>query len=293
VVKNDQPVLEIKDLVKHFGKTKAVDGISFNVLPGEIYGFLGPNGAGKTTTIRCLMDFLRPSTGHIKVFDLDSVTQGVAARQRIGYMPATTSLNEKWTGWEHVKYAASLHHTKDTAAELAKRMELDLDFSVKHLSTGNKQKLSLVLAFMHQADLIVLDEPTTGLDPLLQQTVYALIHEAHKRGATIFMSSHNLSEVERLCTRVAILRQGKLVATEPMTALKDKHLYTITVEFESDFKLPSFPNVTVVNHHNNFMMLKASGDLKPLLKILATAPIHDLQIQHATLEELFMEFYSR
>lgn len=289
----DSAALEIKALVKHFGQTKAIDGISFSVAKGEIFGFLGPNGAGKTTTIRCLMDFIRPSSGAVNIFGLDSVVQGVAARSKIGFMPATTSLNEKWTGQQHVEYIGKLHHTTDHAQELARRMELDLTRHVKHLSTGNKQKLSLVLAFMHQADLIILDEPTNGLDPILQLSVYQLIREAHERGATIFMSSHNLSEVEKLCTRVAILRQGKLVATEPMTALKDKHLYTINVEFSKEYALPSIPNVAVVSQVNHSRALKAHGDLQPLLKALAVAPVHDIQIQHATLEELFMEFYSR
>jgi len=285
------PALEITNLVKHFGHTKAVDGVSFTIEQGEIFGFLGPNGAGKTTTIRCLMDFLRPSSGSVKVFGHDAKDHGVAARARIGFMPQATSLNEKWTGAEHVAYIGALHHTHDRAAELAKEFELDLSRRVKHLSTGNKQKLALVLAFMHNADLTVLDEPTTGLDPILQQAVYRLIHKAHERGGTIFMSSHNLAEVERTCTRVAILRQGKLVATEPMTALRDKHLYTITLEFTQDFTLPDLANVTVVSKVNNSLVLKASGDLNPLLKALATAPVHDIQIHHATLEELFMEFY--
>lgn len=285
--------VSITNLVKHFGRTKAIDDISFIVEQGEVFGFLGPNGAGKTTTIRCLMDFLRPTSGNIEVFGLDSMRQGVEARQHIGFMPATTALNERWTGREHVAYIGQLHKTRDRADELARQMELDLSRRVRHLSTGNKQKLSLVLAFMHHADLIVLDEPTTGLDPILQQAVYQLIREAHDRGATVFMSSHNLAEVERTCTRVAILRQGKLVATEPMTALKDKHLYTITVEFGADFDFPPTPNVTVVSKQNHLLIMKASGDLNPILKILATVPVHDIQIQHATLEELFMEFYNR
>lgn len=287
------PAIAVERLVKHFGQTRAVDGVTFFVDPGEVFGFLGPNGAGKTTTIRCLMDFLRPTSGGVKVFGLDSVAQGVAARGRIGFMPPTSALNAHWTGQDHVEYIGRLHRTQDSAHELAQRMELDLSRGVKHLSSGNRQKLSVLLAFMHPADLIVLDEPTTGLDPLLQQTVYSLIREAHQRGATVFMSSHNLAEVERLCTRVAILRQGKLVATEPMTALQDKHLYTITVEFAGQVDVPTLPNVTVVSQQNHSVILKASGDINPLLKALAGTSVHDVQIQHASLEELFMEFYNR
>lgn len=285
------PALEITNLVKHFGRTKAVDDVSFRVDPGEVFGFLGPNGAGKTTTIRCLMDFYRPSSGSVKVFGYDAKGQGVAARAHIGFMPQSTSLNDRWTGREHIAYVGALHHTKNQADELAQEFELDLGRRVKHLSTGNKQKLALVLAFMHDADLTILDEPTTGLDPILQQVVYKHIREARDRGRTVFMSSHNLAEVERTCTRVAILREGKLVATEPMTALRDKHLYTVSLEFGQDYTLPDIANVIVVSKVNHSLTLKALGDLNPLLKALASAPVHDIQIQHSTLEELFMEFY--
>lgn len=285
-------VIGISNLIKHFGSTKAVDGISFAVEPGEIFGFLGPNGAGKTTTIRCFMDFYRPTSGQVTVFGFNANRQGVSARQRLGFMPPTTALNERWTGQEHIEYARALRKQTDRAGELVNRLDFDSTKKVKQLSTGNRQKLSLLLAFMFKADLVILDEPTNGLDPLLQQTVYELIREAHQRGATVFMSSHNLAEVERTCSRVAILRQGKLVSIESMAGLRDKHLYTITVEFSKAFTLPAIPNVTVANAINHTVTLKAHGDIQPLLKILATAPVHDVQIQHASLEELFLEFYN-
>lgn len=288
-------VIEIKSLTKHFGSTKAVDKVSLAVEKGEIFGFLGPNGAGKTTTIRMMMDFLRPDSGEVKIFGLNVITEGVAARQRIGYMPAVTSLNERWTGTDHIEYAKALRRQTDMAEELAKRLEFDVTKKAKHLSTGNRQKLSLILAFMFKPELIILDEPTNGLDPLLQQTVYELIGEAHRRGATIFMSSHNLNEVEKICTRVGVLRAGKLIAQETIASLQDKHLYHVILQFEIDFDQSPFkiPSIEIVHAHNRGLTMKVSGEIQPLLEAVAKAKPHDVTINHATLEEHFMEFYNR
>lgn len=284
--------IQLNNLTKHFGATKAIDALSFSVGAGEVFGFLGPNGAGKTTTIRCLMDFYRPTAGSAELFGFNANTQSVRARQRVGYMPAATSLNEKWTARDHFDYARALRRQPDRADELAQRLEIDTKKTIKQLSTGNRQKVSLALAFMFTTDLVILDEPTNGLDPLLQQTVYQLIREANSRGATIFMSSHNLAEVERMCSRIAVLRSGRLVSIETMAGLRDKHLYTVTVEFTAAYTLPPLDHVHVINQVNHSLTLKAHGDIQPLLKALAAAPVHDVQIQHASLEELFLEFYN-
>lgn len=289
-----QHAVAISNLTKHFGSTKAVDGISFTVATGEIFGFLGPNGAGKTTTIRMMMDFLRPDNGGVTLLGLSATAQGVAARKRIGFMPPVTSLNERWTGHAHIDYARSLRATRDVAAVLSKRLNFDPSKKAKHLSTGNRQKLSLILAFMFQPELVILDEPTTGLDPLLQQTVYELIHETHGRGATIFMSSHNLVEVERTCTRVGILREGKLIAQETMRSLQDKHLYKVQLWFNQEYDIHALmiPNVRVTHRDPHMVLLRYHGDAQPLLNVVASAKPHDVAISHATLEEHFMEFYN-
>lgn len=286
--------LQIDGLRKYFGSTKAVDGIDLAVQVGEVFGFLGPNGAGKTTTIRMIMDFLRADEGHIRLFGQPMERHGVAARSRIGYMPPVTSLNERWTGRDHIRYARALRGTKDRADELVKRLGLDERKTAKQLSTGNRQKLSLVLAFMFNPDLIILDEPTNGLDPLLQQTVYSLIEEAHQRGATIFMSSHNLAEIERTCTRVGILRQGKLIAVETMASLQDKHLYTVQLWFDRDIDAAhlDLPRATVTHTEARTVILKYSGEIQPLLDVVAHLKPHDVAINHATLEEHFMTFYN-
>lgn len=290
-----EQVVEIRGLRKYFNGTKAVDGISFSVESGELFGFLGPNGAGKTTTIRMMMDYLRPSAGEVRIFGKNVITDGVSIRGRIGYMPAVTSLNERWTGSDHIAYARALRKLPDTADDLVRRLGLDVTKTAKQLSTGNRQKLSLVLAFMFASDLIILDEPTNGLDPLLQQTVYEMIHEAHRRGATIFMSSHNLNEVEKVCTRVGVLRQGTLIAQETIASLQDKHLYKVTLQFERDVAASDFdlPNSKIVACGQRHVQLSYSGDVQPLLNFVAKMRVHDATVDHATLEEHFMEFYDR
>ena len=288
-----KPAISISHLKKYFGSTKAVDDISFSVEAGEIFGFLGPNGAGKTTTIRCLMDLYRPISGTIEIFGFNANTQGLDARRRLSFMPAVTSLNEKWTAEEHFAYAQDLRGTPGRSTELANRLNLDPTKKIKHLSTGNRQKVSLVLAFMFSSDLIILDEPTNGLDPLLQQTVYELVRESGQRGATVLMSSHNLAEVERTCSRVAVLRSGKLVAIETMSGLRDKHLYTVSVQLSKAYRFPKIPNAEVASFDKQSVVFKVSGDIQPMLKAIAAAPVHDVQIQHASLEELFLEFYNQ
>lgn len=288
-------VLDITHLSKQFGSMKAVDDVSFSIMNGEIFGFLGPNGAGKTTTIRMIMDFLRPTSGTVTLFGLNAITDGVDIRRRIGYMPAVTSLNERWTGADHIAYARALRKLPDSADELVQRLELDAIKTVKQLSTGNRQKLSLVLAFMFKSDFIILDEPTNGLDPLLQQTVYEMIDEAHARGATIFMSSHNLTEVEKVCTRVGVLRQGALIAQEAIASLQDKHLYKVTLQFERDVTAADFdlPNAKVIDIRARHVQLTYTGDVQPLLNFVTKMKVHDATIDHASLEEHFMEFYDR
>lgn len=289
------PAIVINNLVKRFGSTTAVDDVSFSVEPGEVFGFLGPNGAGKTTTIRMMMDFLRSDSGTVEIFGLNVITAGVEARRHIGFMPAVTSLNERWSGQDHIDYAKALRRQPDIADELIQRLEFDVTKTAKHLSTGNRQKLSLILAFMFKPELIILDEPTNGLDPLLQQTVYEMIAEAHRGGATIFMSSHNLAEVEKTCTRVGVLRAGKLIAQETMASLQDKHLYHVTLQFERKFDQQTFklPGVEIVHANDHGLTLKISGDIQPLLEVVAKSKPHDVTINHATLEEHFMEFYNR
>ncbi len=289
-----EPTIVIDHLTKRFGRTTAVNDVSLTVQAGEVFGFLGPNGAGKTTTIRCMMDFYRPTAGSIRLMGLDANTEGVLSRKHVGFMPPVTALNEKWTSCEHFDYARALRKAHDRSAELVQRLEIDTTKTIKQLSSGNRQKVSLAMAFMFTTDVVILDEPTNGLDPLLQQTAYELIHEAHQRGATIFMSSHNLAEVERTCTRVGILRNGNLIAQETMLSLQEKHLYTVQLWFNHDVAPASImlPNATVIVAQPRTVTLKYQGVMQPLLDSIARLKPYDVSINHATLEEHFMTFYN-
>lgn len=215
-------VIEVKNFTKYFGKTKAVNDISFSVQKGEIFGFLGPNGAGKTTTIRSMMDFIRPTGGHIAILGLDAQKNSVELKRKVGYLSGELRLYKKWTGQDHIDFVKNLHGGEVIAKEISERFDFDPSLKVKSLSSGNRQKLGIVMAFMTQPELLIMDEPTNALDPLLQNEMYELIEEVTQNGTTVFMSSHNLAEVDRVCSRVAIIKEGKIVATESIKNLKKK-----------------------------------------------------------------------
>ena len=289
------PAIEVKSLQKYFGKTKAVDDISFTIEKGEVFGFLGPNGAGKTTTIRCLMDFIRPTAGSASILGLDAQKDAVRLKHKIGYLSGSVRLYHKWTGEDHIKLIRNLNGGADNSDELTERFEFNPKIKVKQLSSGNRQKLGLIMAFMTKPEVLILDEPTLGLDPLLQNTVYELLEEYSQRGTTVFMSSHNLSEVDRVCSRVGIIRHGKMVAMESIRALKEKKMHTVRLHFtqsfnETDFKLE---NVTVAERLTDGLVLNVRGDINPLLKKIAAYHLRDINITEASLEDIFMEYYEQ
>lgn len=287
--------IEVKNLKKHFGATRAIDGISFSVEKGEIFGFLGPNGAGKTTTIRCMMDFLRPTDGEIKILGLDSQKDSVELKKKIGYLAPAARLYDNWTARQHFElYEAEFGKSK-ILPELIKRFSLDPKVPVHHLSTGNQQKVALILTFMTEPEIMVLDEPTVGLDPILQNEVYKILDEFNQRGATIFMSSHNLPEVENICHRVGIIKDGKLVATESIDNLTEKKIHIIHAYFEDKFKKEdfNFDGVEVKQHFEDGLILNVKGDISPVIKKLGQYKLKDIEVTHATLEDVFMEFYRR
>jgi ABC-2 type transport system ATP-binding protein len=286
-------ILEVKNLVKYFGKTQAVNGISFEVEKGEIFGFLGPNGAGKTTTIRCLMSFMKLTSGNVKIFDLDPQIQLSQINEGIGYLSGDVRLYDGWTGKEHIIFLENLRGQKSKAENLIRKLDFNPNVKFKTLSSGNKQKLGLILALMFEPELLVMDEPTVGLDPLLQSKIYELLEEAQTRGATIFMSSHNLPEVERLCSRVAIIKDGKIVTTENIQGLKNKRMHVLTAHFNGSYdkKDFEFDGVSIQQEIPGGLILDVKGDINPLLRKLASYELKDLEITHASLEEIFLEFY--
>lgn len=287
--------IEIKDLKKYFsrGKVKAVDGISFSVQKGETFGFLGPNGAGKTTTIRCMMDFIRPTEGIVTILGKDSHHDSVELKSKIGYLPGNVRLNNNWTGNDHVKFVESIRGKNHKAAEIAKKLDLDLSKKFKTLSSGNKQKLGIALALMHDPEILIMDDPTIGLDPLLQNEIYEMLGDLKKKGTTIFVSSHNLPEVERICDRVGIIKQGKMVAVETLKGLEGKKLHKVEVRFASPVKKSEFKIAGVENIEEmpDGLIFSVGGDMNPVIQKISKYKITDLSISHADLEEVFLKFY--
>ena len=278
------------------GGPTAVRELDLAVRTGEIFGFLGPNGAGKTTTIRILLDLLRPTSGEVSVLGLDPRRDGVELRRRIGYLPGDLALYPKLTAGETIEYLASLRNGAGRArvAELAERLGLRLERPVGTLSHGNRQKVGLVQAFMHDPELLVLDEPTGGLDPLLQQEFHRLVEEAAAAGCTVFLSSHVLSEVERVADRVGILRGGQLVALEEMAALKERATRRLQVELGAPVDASTFarlPNVRDAQANGIHLRLVVEGSVDAVVKALAEHEVVTITSHEPDLEEVFLDYY--
>lgn len=286
--------IHIKGLTKTFGHHRAIEDVSFTVKKGEIFGFLGPNGAGKTTTIRCLMNFLAPDSGEIRILDQDAQHDSVAVKDTVGYIASDYHLVDRWTAREHIDYIKKLRGGAGNYQGLVEQFSLDLDRRVKVLSTGNRQKLNIILGLIGSPKVLVLDEPTQGLDPLFQNEVYRVLEDFRAAGGTVFISSHNLAEVQRICERVAIIRQGKLVAVESLESLREKTQHVVTVRTTKPIPKTALANeqITVRHQAKNEVTFLVQGDLNPIVKLLSQYRIIDLEISHASLEEIFLEMYS-
>jgi ABC-2 type transport system ATP-binding protein len=288
--------LRAEELVKDYGKTRALAGVSLAVEPGEVFGFIGPNGAGKSTTIRILLDLLRPTSGVVEVFGQNPRAGGPELRRRIGYLPGELVLPAKRKAGEYLGHLANLRGGlgTDLIEPLSKRLGLDLDKTIKSLSKGNKQKVGVVQAFMHRPDLLILDEPTSGLDPLLQQEVMALLREATAQGSTVFMSSHVLSEVEEIAARVGILRAGRMVDVDSIDELRRRAGQEVRLRFASPVvarEFTSLPGVSDVVVGDSMVSLVLRGEPNALLKTAARHHVVGWSAQNRDLEELFLDFY--
>ncbi len=290
-------IIHTAHLTKSYGKTRGVVDLDLAVQPGEVFGYLGPNGAGKTTTIRTLLDFIRPTAGSAAVFGLDSRRDSLAIRRRAGYLPGELNLYEGMTGREFLRYMANLRGgvAWREAEALAERLGAALSQPIRTLSHGNKQKLGLVQAFMHQPELLILDEPTQGLDPLVQQEFYRMIAEARAAGRTVFLSSHVLPEVEKTCDRVGIIREGRLVAVEEVAALKAKALRRLEIRFAVPVSPAAFaevPGVHDLHVENSSLRCTVTGSLDAVIKAAAGFEVIDLISQEPSLEEIFLAYYA-
>jgi len=296
-VSETPPPIATLALTKDYGAHRGIFDLDLGIRQGEVFGFLGPNGAGKTTTIKLLMGMIHPTRGTATIFGLDCEREGVAVKRRVGYLPGETPNFGGWRGSEIVAYVAGLRGdvSETVISSLAKRLDLDLGRRYHEYSHGNKQKLLLVLALMHRPPLLILDEPTGGLDPLHQQVFYELMREAREAGTTVFLSSHILSEVEHVCDRVGIVREGNLVTVGTLAELIGVGARRIEIAFEGDpplARLRSVPGLDQldVNDHRVTAMLR--GGVEHLLEAIAGQRVVDLHSREPSLEEIFLSYYS-
>ncbi|MBI4233671.1 MAG: ABC transporter ATP-binding protein [Chloroflexi bacterium] len=292
-----QVAIETRGLTKLYGKVVGVQEVNLEVQEGETFGFLGPNGAGKSTCIRLLCGFLRPTQGHSSVFGWDTWREGTRLRRELGFLPDFPALYENLTGRELLEYLGRLQAKPPLLqGQLLERLELGqeaLHRPVKGYSRGMRQKLALVQALQHDPALLILDEPTEGLDPLMQQALFRILRDFQARGKTIFMSSHILSEVERLCHRAAMIRSGRIVGVERVDALRQHRVRVMEVTLMRD-DLPlalDLPCVLSAERDGHTLRLRVRGDIQPLLQALATMPVKDLVYEQAHLEDIFLELY--
>lgn len=290
--------ISIRGLAKRYGKVEALRGIDLEVEAEEVFGFLGPNGAGKTTTIRCLLDLIRPDFGEVSVLGINPQENPVGVRARVGYLPGELQLESNFSVIGQLRYLNRLRGRVvdwNDVYRIAERIALDLKMPIKNLSKGNKQKVGIIQAMMHQPDLLMLDEPTFGLDPLMQQEVLRLVAEAKERGATVFFSSHILSEVQEIADRVAIIRTGQVVEVADTATLINRSLRRAKIRFREPVNislLGNLPGVTILSQDDSSsVMLQVEGEMNGLIKELATYPVSDFETERPSLEEIFLAYY--
>lgn len=287
-------IIEINNLTKYYGKAKGIEDVSFNVKEGEIFGFIGPNGAGKSTTIRTLLSLIFPTSGSANIFGKDCIKFGPEIRKEIGYLPSEVFYYDKMKVIDLLKYSASFYKKDCTKRmhELAETMELDLKRRIEDLSYGNKKKVGIVQGLLHSPKLIILDEPTSGLDPLMQQKFFEIIQEENRNGATVFFSSHILSEVQDLCNRVAIIKDGSIIKVEEIKKLREDNYKKITIRSDEIIKDKyMLEGVTQVQENNGEIKFFYKGDINQMTRAISSDKVKDLLIEEPTLEEIFMHYY--
>jgi ABC-2 type transport system ATP-binding protein len=290
-------IIETEQLTKSYGSHRGIIDIDLVVNEGEAFGFLGPNGAGKTTTIRTLLDHIRPTSGQARIFGIVTTEDPVAIHRRIGYLPGEFTLYDKLTGGQTIEYFANLRGGVDQRyqRDLIARLDVDPSRKFKEYSKGNKQKIGLIVALQHRPDLLLLDEPTSGLDPLVQQTFYAVIREAKADGRTVFLSSHILSEVEKTCDRVAIIRDGRLARVDRVEALRDLAHHQVELVFTDRVPVEEFkalPGVSDLVAEDHILRMRVTGSITPVVRAAARYELTDFVSREPSLEETFLAEYS-
>lgn len=289
--------ITLSSLTKSYGKARGVIDLDLEVMTGEVFGFLGPNGSGKTTTIRTILDLIRPTSGSVTALGLDAQKHSLEIRTRTGYLPGELALYEEMTVRELLEYLTALRNGAGNGRieELSDQFELDLTRKIKDLSSGNKQKVGIIQAFAHEPELLILDEPTGGLDPLMQQNVYQLVDAARDEGRTVFLSSHILPEVERIADRVGIIRSGRLIEVATIDELKDRAVRVVEVRFGSETpteqELMEIANVAFVESRRTTVQIRIEGSMDSLIKALAEYEVVAMRSEEADLEEVFLDLY--
>ena len=292
------PVITLEKLTKSYGRSRGIIDVDLEVQQGEVFGFLGPNGAGKTTTIRTMLDLIRPTSGRATVFGIESTVDPVAIHKRVGYIPGEFALYDRLTGGQTLEYFANLRGGVDRAyqASLVERLELDPSKRFKEYSKGNKQKVGAIVALQHKPELLILDEPTSGLDPLVQQTFFTILREAVADGATVFLSSHILSEVEKSCDRVAIIREGQLAKVGTVEGLRDLAHHQVELRFADAVPVEAFarlPGVSDLVAEDHVLRMRVAGAITPVVRAAAQFELLDFVSREPSLEETFLAQYGR
>ena len=289
-------VIETQRLTKYYGKARGIIDLDLQIEPGEIFGFIGPNGAGKSTTIRTLLGLILPTSGNGKIFGLDIVRDSKEIKKQVGFMPSDVHYYEEMEVIELLRYSAAFYETdcESRIKELAETFDLNLRRKIIDLSRGNQKKVTILQCLIHEPGLLILDEPTSGLDPLMQAKFFDILKNENSKGTTIFFSSHTLSEVQKMCRRVGIIKEGKIIAVEDIETLRKKQLRKIQVEFSHPprTELLDCPGVIAPHAEEKSLFFLYSGNMNNLLRSLAGKEIKDLIIEEPTLEEIFMHYYS-
>jgi ABC-2 type transport system ATP-binding protein len=287
-------VIEVNHLTKYYGKSRGIIDLSFGVDEGEIFGFIGPNGAGKSTTIRLLLSLIHPTSGSASIFGKDCIQYGPELRREIGYLPSEVFYYDRMKVIDLLKYSASFYSQDSTQRmnELAEVMELEMNRRIEDLSYGNRKKVGIVQGLLHRPKLLFLDEPTAGLDPLMQRKTFQLIREENQRGVTVFFSSHILGEVQRMCNRVAIIREGRIVEIADIRTLQQNNYKKVRVEAgDVDAAHFDMPGVTNLERHDSVVRFFYKGDVNAVMHKISEIAVSDVTIEEPTLEEIFMHYY--
>ncbi len=286
--------IEITNLTKYYGKNRGIDDVSFEVRQGEIYGFIGPNGAGKSTTLRILVGLIFPTSGEAKMLGEDVVSNGHRLREKVGYLPSEVFYYDKMKVMDLLKYSASFYKKdcKAKISELCDKMELDTSRKIDDLSYGNKKKVGIVQGLLHSPEIIILDEPTSGLDPLMQQKFFDIIKDENSKGATVLFSSHILGEVQKLCDRVSIIKEGGIIRTDEVSTLKKESYKKFKIECKNldkkDFEKGELNDFKKMDTYLSFLY---KGDINYIIDVVSQHTITDMRIEEPTLEEIFMHYY--